>query len=427
MLKKAINFLGVVSLIFLLISLLGFIFIDQNFFNLKDKFYSKFPNFELRKYVFKNRSVMQNFYNDYNEKFLPFTQFEKLNFKKKKILFENDLIKKSDNFDSSIAYKRYDSFFIDMYNDNLILTDYLGNFYFIKNEKVFSNNLDETFAKHIKSNLEITRVLDSYVYEDKLFVSYVVNKNNCNKINVSYAKINLEELNFNKFYHPDICNKTGSPGRMQFYEMDGVPGLLLSTSEGIHNKPGVNIQNKKSIFGKILFIRLDNNEEKIFSVGHRVIQGLFADKNKIISTEHGPRGGDEINLISYQKNYGWPIVSLGERYDFKYGSKELSYKKNHSEGSFQQPIFSFIPSIGISDIIKLPDSFSIFYENHFVISSLNGKSLFFTRFNENFSKVISIEKVFINKRIRDLKFSEKYNSIILALEETGELGILSNS
>ena len=163
MLKKAINFLGVVSLIFLLISLLGFIFIDQNFFNLKNKFYSKFPNIELRKHVFKNRSIMQNFYNDYNETFLPFTQFEKLNFKKKKILFENDLIKKSDNFDSSIAYKRYDSFFIDMHNDNLILTDYLGNFYFIKNEKVFSNDLNEIFAKHIKSNLEITRVLDSYI------------------------------------------------------------------------------------------------------------------------------------------------------------------------------------------------------------------------------------------------------------------------
>ena len=62
-------------------------------------------------------------------------------------------------------------------------------------------------------------------------------------------------------------------------------------------------------------------------MGHRVIQGLSVNDGIIISTEHGPRGGDEINKILSNKNYGWPIVSLGERYDFKYKNNNLTYKK----------------------------------------------------------------------------------------------------
>ena len=76
MFKKVINFLGVTSFIFLLISLIGFIFIDQNFFNLKDKFYSKFPNIELRKYILKivllckifTMIIMKNSYRSHNLK-----------------------------------------------------------------------------------------------------------------------------------------------------------------------------------------------------------------------------------------------------------------------------------------------------------------------------------------------------------------------
>ena len=90
-------------------------------------------------------------------------------------------------------------------------------------------------------------------------------------------------------------------------------------------------------------------------------------------------------------------------------------------------MFSFIPSIGISEIINLPKTFSIFYENHYLTSSLNDRSLYFIRFDEDFNKTISTEKVYISNRIRDMKFSLENNSIVLALEELGEIGILSNN
>ena len=427
MLKKLFNLSGIFLIFALIIIFLGYLLIDNNLFSFKDKLYSKFPNIELRKYVFNKKSKMENFNNDYNEKFLPYTQFEKLNYIKKKIKFEKNLISQNNNLDKSIAYKRYNSFFIDLFEDKLILTDHLGNVYFIDQFELFSKKKEQLFAKNIKSNLKATRVFDAYVYKQKIFISYTLNNDNCNSINVSYANINFENLKFEKFYNPKTCNDTGSPGRIHFFSKNEEPGLLLSTSEGSHDKPGKLTQDKNSIFGKILFLQLKDGKAQIISLGHRVIQGLYADQNKIIATEHGPKGGDEINLIFDEKNYGWPVVSLGERYDFKYGKEILSYKKDHKKNNFKEPVFSFIPSIGISEIIKLPKTFSAYYDKHFLLSSLNGRSIYLIRFSDNFEKIITIEKVFINNRIRDLKFVSKNNSIILALEENGEIGILSKN
>ena len=427
MFKKIISLLSFASLITLLTLIIIFFIVDLNIFGLKVKLYNSFPNFELRKIILKKDSKIEHFVNDYNVKFLPYTQFEKVNFTKKKIIFENDLISKNNNLDTSIAYKRYNSFYIDFYKDNLLLTDHIGNIYYIKKTKLFSS-IKNLKAKNIKGNLNVTRVFDSFVYDDKIFVSFTSQEKDCKEINISYANINLESLEFQNFFSSNKCNKTGSPGRIQIFEKNGIKGLLVSTAEGIHDEPGINTQNKDSIFGKILFIPINEpNNIEIYSMGHRVIQGLSVNDGIVISTEHGPRGGDEINKILSNKNYGWPIASLGERYDFKYKNNNLTYKKNHSKLNFEDPIFSFIPSIGISEIIKLPSDFSTYYDNHYLLSSLNGRSLYFIRFDQNFKKAVTIEKVFINKRIRDIKYLEDNSNIILALEENGEIGIISNN
>ena len=75
-------------------------------------------------------------------------------------------------------------------------------------------------------------------------------------------------------------------------------------------------QDLKSFFGKIIAIREKTKEYKILSMGHRNQQGLFYDKKNdiIYSTEHGPKGGDELNLIVKGKNYGWPVATYGTDY-----------------------------------------------------------------------------------------------------------------
>ena len=425
--NKIFNLLGKITILLLLLLISLIIFIDNNFFESKTKIYSNLPNFELRKYIFKKDSKVEHFNNDYNVKFLPKTQFENLKFKRKKIKFSDEYFANKLNFAESTSYKRYGTFFIDFYLDNLILTDYLGNFYFLKNltESIKSNQ--DLNLIYLKSNIDPKRIYDTFIHNENIYVSFTLEKNGCNTINIMSAKINKKVLKFKNFFNSKKCNKTGSPGKMQFIKIDGKEGLLLSTSEGVSDKPGTNTQNVKSIFGKILFIPFDKNDKfSIFSLGHRVIQGLNVRENEIIATEHGPKGGDEINNILKNKNYGWPIASYGERYDFQYKNKKINYKKNHKENNFKEPIFSFIPSIGISDIINLPKNFSIFYDDHYVLSSLNGRSLYFIKFNENLEKIITNERVFIGQRIRDLKYFKKEKTIILALEEKGELGFLIN-
>ena len=67
---------------------------------------------------------------------------------------------------------------------------------------------------------------------------------------------------------------------------------------------------------------LNTKEKKIVSLGHRNPQGLYYDKvnDLIISTDHGPKGGDEINIIIGGGNYGWPLVSHG----FEYGTNDTN-------------------------------------------------------------------------------------------------------
>ena len=108
-------------------------------------------------------------------------------------------------------------------------------------------------------------------------------------------------------------------------------------------------------------------------------------------------------------------------------NQNRKYLKEHQENNFKEPIFSFVPSIGISEIIKIPDEFHKDWKGNFVLSSLNAGSLYRIKFNKNFNKILYMEKIFVNSRIRDLKYSKEINSIILALEDFTEIGILSPS
>jgi len=412
---------------FLITILVIFIFaVDRDFLNLKKKIYKTYPNIELRKFVFKKNSIMHHFNNDYNIKFLPKTQFEDLKFFKRKIVFDKNYYENLYK-NETISYKRYGTFFIDSFKNSLIITDYLGSIYNLKNFENEVRQDAELNPTKIKSDLIPDRVFDTLIYEDKIFISYSKNENDCNLVMIDYAFLTQKELKFKNFFKSNKCNDLATPGKMQVYKNDNKLGLIFSIAEGAYNKPGNNIQIKNSIFGKILFLPFDKTPYYIFSMGHRVIQGLYSDKKIIISTEHGPRGGDEINKIKKDGNYGWPIASFGERYNFKYGENKIRYKKKHHTENFVDPIFSFIEGIGISEIIRLPKDFSVYYDDHFLLGSLNGNSIYFVRFNHNYEKILTLEKVFINYRIRDIEYFKKSGSILLALEEKGEIGIILNS
>ena len=96
------------------------------------------------------------------------------------------------------------------------------------------------------------------------------------------------------------------------------------------------------------FVNDKNIQPQIYSYGHRNPQGIFYDKKneKLYSIEHGPRGGDEINIILKGGNYGWPIISYGKEYWGPISVGEGTHKKG-----MEQPFKVYIPSIAPSSLI----------------------------------------------------------------------------
>ena len=92
------------------------------------------------------------------------------------------------------------------------------------------------------------------------------------------------------------------------------------------------------------------------------------------------------------------------------------YLKNHNNQGFVEPIYAFVPSIGINQIIKVPDNFSEFWKNNFLVTSLNGRNIYRILFDNNFEKLIYHEKIFIGKRMRDIIYVKDFNVFLLALE-----------
>ena len=122
-----------------------------------------------------------------------------------------------------------------------------------------------------------------------------------------------------------------------------------------------NSQDLSTHSGSILRLKLDGSVpddnpfvnrkdamQEIWSYGHRNPQGLFYDKQtkRLWSNEHGPRGGDEINLIDPGLNYGWPIISYGKEY---YSTAQVG-ESTHKEG-MAQPIKYYVPSIAPGSLI----------------------------------------------------------------------------
>ncbi len=174
-------------------------------------------------------------------------------------------------------------------------------------------------------------------------------------------------------------------------------------------------QLDESLWGKILRIEVKNNEfiVDVFSKGHRNPQGITKIKDTVIAAEHGPRGGDEINIILENGNYGWPTQSLGSGYNLE--SINKSYDADNI--STNLPLFSFVPSIGISDAQKCPTEYSEYYSPNscVAVASMRGGSIYFLIYNED--KALFTEKLEFGTRIR--KFFVQENSIIALTDYEG--------
>ena len=394
------------------------IYINKNNASHEINIKKKIKKLEFPKY----KSLEINLYN--NKK--------KLNFYKS----NNQLVRGINNFFPGSGY-------LDLHENKLFLISATGLI-------GYSNNLyeDSIIFNQINNNIndflsldEINKgnwfsVKDLLVVNNNIYVSFTnEQKNNCWNTSVIVAKLNFEYLKFSNFFEPKYCVKSKnnydkefnahqSGGKLFKYDDDNI---ILTMGDYRLRKLA---QDINSTFGKILKLNSKSKKYEILSLGHRNPQGLYynLDKDYIISTEHGPHGGDEINLnlnTKIVKNFGWAISSYGEHYGGKESHenknkyKKYPLHKSHKDYNFIEPIKYFVPSIGISQLVQIK-------QNKFLLSSLKDESIYTFALNEK-NELTEFKRIEIGERIRDMVYDSEKKEVLLFLENTASIGILKTN
>ena len=361
-------------------------------------------------------------------------------------LSNNKTLKKyklTSGFYAGINLIKPGSGYIDFYENNIFILSSRGILAFRENfnndEKNFiqiKNNINNFIGIKQFEKFKWYTIKDLLIAGNKIFVSYVEEiAEDCWNTSVIYGDINYEDIKFKKIFSTKECidaknnldkefNAHQSGGRMVNFNDDHI---LLSNGD---YRSRYLAQDNQSINGKIIKINIKNNDYEIISMGHRNPQGLYYDRenNFIIETEHGPAGGDEINLIEVSnfneekiQNYGWPISSAGEHYGGKNLDKnQIKYNKyplykSHVKYGFIEPLMEFVPSIGISEIVKIE-------KNNYVVSSMRDQSLYFFRLNKH-KEITDLKRIEVFERIRDLRI--KNNKLYLFMENSASIGLIN--
>ena len=184
----------------------------------------------------------------------------------------------------------------------------------------------------------------------------------------------------------------------------------LFLSMGDHGSFPDEAQNLGNHIGKIIRIRPDGSvppdnpfvgrpgaKPEIWSYGHRNAQGLTMHPatGKLWEEEHGPRGGDEVNIIEKGRNYGWPVIGFGIDYS---GAK---IHEGTQKAGMEQPAWHWVPSISPSGMTFYNGGLFPAWRGNLFVGALSGQALI--RLEVDGDKVLREERLALNERIRDVR------------------------
>ena len=246
----------------------------------------------------------------------------------------------------------------------------------------------------------------------KIYLSYSAkNSDGKSTLYLMSAELNEDSLENNK-----IIFEAKAPRRIPvhlgakiaFLE-DGT--ILLASGDGFdHREKAQTLDNH---FGKIIrinkdgtiptnnpFVNVEGALPDIYSYGHRNMQGLIVTKSgQIFEHEHGPRGGDEMNLIEPSLNYGWPAITYGIDY-----SGAVISPFTEKEG-MEQPLFHWTPSIAPSDMIFYEGNRYPKLKNSFLVTALVSKDVKQVTFSESGKEVQESLFSELNSRLINIQAS----------------------
>ena len=158
----------------------------------------------------------------------------------------------------------------------------------------------------------------------------------------------------------------------------------------------------------------------IWTLGHRNAQGIDFDvsSGQLWSSEHGPRGGDEANLILPGRNYGWPLVSLGVDYDGHPIHYAKEYGIEFDPADLTATKIDWTPSPGVGSILFYRGNAFPKWQNHLIVATLAKNDLWRVRVDENGM----VEKETLIRglgRFRDVTIAPNGDLIVLLEHRSG--------
>ncbi len=292
---------------------------------------------------------------------------------------------------------------------------------------------DRRFPQHFVRALDLLVLPEGDGY--RLLVSHDAYDDECIQLRISqvWLAADLTPVGpFEPFFAANPCvaaiPESKNPNRSWFGDHSGgrliaaEPGSVLFTV-GDHGKNGADTayDMDDNDLGRVLRIDLATGTATIFAEGLRNSQGLMASADgKIFATDHGPQGGDEVNELVEGGHLGWPWVTLGTNYG------DRPWPTNPIQGrhqGYQAPLFSWIPAIGVSNLIEAPVGQFPLWQGDLLVGSLRARTLFRLRLEEG--RVIYAEPLALGERLRDIATTP--DGKIMVLTDSDGLLVLRNT
>ena len=295
----------------------------------------------------------------------------------------------------------------------LLVTERQGSLRLIRNDKLVEEEitgLPEIFTQGQGGLLDVL-VDPDYKINQLLYLSFSTGNRSSNALRVISARLvdmSLRDIKVLLTVSPTKDTPQHFGGRMTMLADNTI---LITSGDGFDFREQA--QSLNSMLGKVLRINTDgsvpdnnpfvaqqNIKSEIYSYGHRNPQAILVDRSgKIWAHEHGPKGGDELNIIKPGINYGWPAITYGMDY-----SGAIISPFSSADG-MQQPVTYWVPSIAPAGMTQyLGTEFPQWHGNLF-IAALAEKSV--RRLTIRGDSVISQELILteLKQRIRDIRTS----------------------
>ncbi len=272
----------------------------------------------------------------------------------------------------------------------------------------------------------------AFSQNQQLLLSYVCGNDKANTLCLASARwqqaqlTDIKQIFIAKPYRQGASHYGGRMVQLP----DG--SVLLTLGDGFDYREQA--QNPANHLGKIIRLQLDGTipadnpfvgqagfASEIYSMGHRNVQGIVWDNSakRVYSHEHGPRGGDELNIIQPGKNYGWPVATRGIDYT---GARVSPFRQYPG---MLEPIWHWSPSIAPAGMTLYQGSLFVDWQGDLFVAALAGKALHHLQMEEGM--VVAEHKLLTerNQRLRDVRTGPDGALYLLTDSDNGQLLRLS--